>query len=44
MSLIANELEKNLPELKLSAYTDNYSNPKKEVFIDFDQEFIQNLI
>lgn len=44
MSLIVNELEKNLPELQLTAYTDNYNNPQKEVLIDFDQEFIQNLI
>lgn len=44
MSLIANELEKNLPELKLSAYTDDYSKPQEIVKIDFDQDFIQNLI
>jgi phenylalanyl-tRNA synthetase beta chain len=44
MSLIANELEKNLPELQLTAYTDNYNKPQKEITIPFDQEFIQNLI
>lgn len=44
MSLIADELEKNLPELQLTAYTDNYNKPQKEVIIPFDQEFIQNLI
>ena len=44
MSLIADELEKNIPELKLTAYTDNYSKPQEEVYIDFDQNFIQNLI
>jgi len=44
MSLIANELEKNLPEMKLAAYTDNYSKPQEIIKIDFDQDFIQNLI
>jgi hypothetical protein len=44
MSLITDELEKNIPELKLTAYTDNYSKPQEQVNIDFDQDFIQNLI
>ncbi len=44
MSLIANELELNLPQLKLVAYTDNYKTPQEKITIDFDQEFTQNLI
>jgi hypothetical protein len=44
MSLIANELELNLPQLKLVAYTDNYKTPQEKKTIDLDQEFTQNLI
>jgi phenylalanyl-tRNA synthetase beta chain len=44
MSLIADELEKHLPKLKLTAYTDNYNKPQEEVRIAYDQDFMQNLI
>lgn len=44
MSLIANEIEKNLPESKITAFGDSYPNKQKEVTISFDKEFIENLI
>ncbi len=44
MSLIANELEKNLPELQLVAYGDNYKNKQEIVSIEYSKEFIENLI
>lgn len=44
MSLIANELEKNLPNLEFKAYGDFYPHKQKVVEIDFDKEFIENLI
>ncbi|MCP4523548.1 MAG: phenylalanine--tRNA ligase subunit beta [Candidatus Gracilibacteria bacterium] len=44
MSLIADELEKNIPELELTAYTDHYKKPQEEINIPYDQSFIQNLI
>jgi hypothetical protein len=44
MSLIADELEKHLPELQLTAYTDNYNKPQEEVVITYDKDFMQNLI
>ena len=44
MSLIANELEKNLPELQFVAYGDNYKNKQEIVSIEYSKEFIENLI
>lgn len=44
MSLIAQELKKNIPTLSLQAYSDVYPNPQKIVTIDFDLTYINNLI
>ena len=44
MSLIANELEKNLPELQLVAYGDNYKNKQEVISIEYSKEFIEDLI
>lgn len=44
LSLIANELEKNLPELKITAFGDSYPVKQEIVTIPFDQTFIENLI
>jgi hypothetical protein len=44
MSLIANELEKNIPELQFISYTDIYENKQEVVTIDYDKSFIENLI
>lgn len=44
VSLIASELEKNLEWIKLTAYSDIYSEKQKEVQIDYDLEFINKII
>lgn len=44
VSLIASELEKNLEWIKITSYSDLYENKQKEVKIDFDLDFINNLI
>tara|TARA_Y100001960_G_C14040978_1_gene525156 strand:- start:215 stop:364 length:150 start_codon:yes stop_codon:yes gene_type:complete len=44
MSLIANEIETNLPDSKITAFGDSYPNKQKEVTIPFDKDFIENLI
>jgi hypothetical protein len=43
-SLIVNELEKHLPEMKLISFTDVYPNKQEIITIPFDQAFIENLI
>lgn len=44
MSLIVNELEKHLSEMKLVSYSDVYSNKQEIISIDHDHSFIENLI
>ena len=44
VSLIATELEKNLDWIKITEFSDSYENKQKTVTIDFDLEFINNLI
>ena len=44
VSLIASELEKNLKWVKFTKYSDIYQNKQKEITIDFDLDFINNLI
>ncbi len=44
VSLIASELDKNLDWIKLTAYSDVYSDKQKTIEIDFDLEYINNLI
>lgn len=44
VSLIATELQKNIKWLKLTAYSDCYLEKQKEIFIDFNLEYINNLI
>ena len=44
VSLIANELEKNLKWIKLAAYSDIYPNKQEIVTISFNLDFINNLI
>ncbi|MCP4523820.1 MAG: phenylalanine--tRNA ligase subunit beta, partial [Candidatus Gracilibacteria bacterium] len=44
LSLIAYELEKHLPELQFSAYTDNYTVVQETIKIGYDSNFISNLI
>jgi phenylalanyl-tRNA synthetase beta subunit len=44
MSLIVNELEKHLPNMKLISYSDVYPNKQEIITIDYDHEFIDNLI
>lgn len=43
-SLIVSELEKNIPEAKLVAYSDIYTKKQEKIFIDFDLDFMNNLI
>lgn len=43
-SLIVAELEKHLPNLKLEAFTDVYTEPWLQTTIDFDIEYINRLI
>jgi len=44
VSLIASELDKNLKDIKLTSITDSYEDKQKVVNIDFDLDFINNLI
>jgi len=44
VSLIASELEKNLEWINVTAYSDLYKNKQKTITIDFDLDFINNLI
>lgn len=44
VSLIASELEKNLDWIKITAFSDLYSDKQKTIYIDFDLEYINNLI
>jgi len=44
VSLIASELEKNLEWVKITAYSDVYSDKQVSIEIDFDLEYINNLI
>jgi len=44
VSLIASELEKNLEWIKITEYSNSYENKQKTVTIDFDLDFINNLI
>ncbi|MDP2090258.1 MAG: phenylalanine--tRNA ligase subunit beta [Candidatus Gracilibacteria bacterium] len=44
VSLIASELEKNLDGIKITAFSDLYSDKQKTIYIDFDLEYINNLI
>ena len=43
-SLIVSELEKFFPNMKLEAYSDCYENKQKQVEVEYDLEFINNLI
>lgn len=43
-SLIIQELQKNIPNLKLEAFGDVYPEPQGQNFIDFDLDFICRLI
>jgi len=42
--LIVNELQKNLKDVKLISFSDIYPNKQKEVFIDFDLNFINKIV
>ena len=44
ISLVIDELQKNLTDIKLVGHSDIYPVKQKEVTIDFDLEFINNLI
>jgi phenylalanyl-tRNA synthetase beta subunit len=44
MSLIVNELEKHLPNMKLISYSDVYPKKQDIITIDYDHAFIDNLI
>jgi phenylalanyl-tRNA synthetase beta chain len=44
VSLIASELEKNLEWIQITKYSDLYENKQKTINIDFDLDFINNLI
>ncbi|MCD5385144.1 phenylalanine--tRNA ligase subunit beta [Candidatus Gracilibacteria bacterium] len=44
VSLIASELEKNLNGIKISKYSDIYKDKQNQIEIDFDLDFINNLI
>ena len=43
-SLIISELEKQFPDLKIVSIKDEYKNKQKEIEIDYDIDFIKNLI
>lgn len=43
-SLIINELDKNLKNIKIISYTDIYNNKQKKVEIDYDLNFFTRLI
>jgi len=42
--LIVSELQKNLKDVKLVSFSDIYPNKQKEVFIDFDLNFINKIV
>jgi hypothetical protein len=42
--LIISELEKQFPNLKIESIKDCYQNKQKEIKIDYDINFINNLI
>jgi len=44
VSLIVSELEKAFSNMKLEAYSDCYEEKQKQVVVDYDLEFINNLI
>ncbi len=44
VSLIVDELEKIFKELKKEAYNDIYTEKQQDIFIDYDLNFINNLI
>lgn len=44
ISLIIEELEKNLKDIKIISYSDIYNKKQDDIFIDFDLGFINNLI
>ncbi len=44
VSLIASELEKNLDWIKITAFSDSYPNKQENITIDFDLDYINNLI
>jgi len=44
VSLIASELNKNLDSINITEFSDSYENKQETVNIDFDLEFINNLI
>lgn len=44
MSLIVNELEKHLPEMKLISYSDVYPKKQEIITIDYDHAFVNNII
>ena len=43
-SLIIQELQKHLPELRLESFTDIYAEPGLQATIEFDLDYINNLI
>ncbi len=44
LSLIVDELEKNIDWIKIKEYTDINNNPEKNIEIDYDVSFLNNLI
>jgi len=44
VSLIINEIKKYIPEAKIDSYTDSYKIKQKEIYIDYDLNFINRLI
>ncbi len=44
VSLIASELEKNLKWIKITGYSDVYTDKQETIWIQFDIDFINNLI
>lgn len=43
-SLIVSEILKNIPEAKIVSFSDIYPKKQEKIFIDFDIDFINNLI
>jgi hypothetical protein len=44
LSLIYKKLKQNFPNLKIEAFGDSYEEKQEEIFVDYDLEFINNLI
>ncbi len=44
LSLIYEKLKENFSNLEIKAFWDNYAKKQKEIFIDYDLDFINNLI